>query len=267
RVQEIQENEAKQRALAGSLKLARQKLKMADDLASAGLMAKMEHVTQESDVETLQGQLNTIGPTVPRLQSALAEVKERIREENAKFSRAAQAQLPEIEVNIARTRELLSQANDQALRTQITSPSEGVIKNMRQNTIGGVVRSGEPIMEIVPLRERLMIEARLSPADRGYVAAGQDALVKVTAYDFARYGGLNGQVMSVAPDTMTGPDNQPYYRMVILTHRGWLGTSERKLPITPGMQAMVDVHTGTRTVLEYLLKPVLKIRYEAFRER
>jgi adhesin transport system membrane fusion protein len=122
-------------------------------------------------------------------------------------------------------------------------------------------------MEIVPTGDRLVIEARLSPTDRGYVEEGQRAVVKVTAYDFVRYGGLDGTVVSVAPDTSTDENGSPYFRVIAQTDKTYLGDEEGKLTISPGMQATVDIHTGQNTVMHYLIKPVLKIRSEAFHER
>jgi len=122
----------------------------------------------------------------------------------------------------------------------------------------------------VPINDRLNIEAKVSPADRGYVAVGQTSTVKISAYDYTRYGGLEGKVVMVAPDTTTGtgtgPDAQPFYRVIIETDKSALGENGES-PITPGMQAQVDIHTGSRSVLRYLVTPVLKLRHEAFRER
>ena len=163
--------------------------------------------------------------------------------------RTAQGELSEAELNVARTRELLSQASDQQRRTQIIRPIGGLVKNLRAATIGGGVQPGDPIMEIVPLHERLQIDAKLNPMDRGYVQVGQHATVKLSAYDYTTYGGLEGKVILVAPDTTMGPDNQPFYRVVVQTERAYLGDDESKRPITAGMQATVDIHTGTRTVM------------------
>ncbi|HLO77758.1 MAG TPA: HlyD family type I secretion periplasmic adaptor subunit [Magnetospirillum sp.] len=264
---EVQELETRQRAIASSLRLARERLAMSSELVKSGLTAKMEHVALQGQAEELDGQLETVRASIPRALASQAEAKSRIEEEQARFVRTAQGELSDAELNIARTRELLSQASDQKRRTQITSPIDGIVKNLRSNTIGGVVRPGEPIMEIVPLHERLQIDAKLNPADRGYVQVGQKAMVKLSAYDYTTYGGLDGEVILVAPDTTMGNDNQPYYRVVVQTDRAYLGDDAAKHPITAGMQATVDIHTGTRTVMEYLIKPVLKLRHEAFRER
>ncbi|MBF0333912.1 MAG: HlyD family type I secretion periplasmic adaptor subunit [Alphaproteobacteria bacterium] len=267
RALEVQELKARQRSSSNNLRLTRQKVAMSRDLLSQGLTARMEHVQLESDLERIQGELEALDVAVPRGEAAVAESKERQNEERQKVSREAESQLGQVELDIARIRELLSEATSQFRRAQITSPIDGIVKNLQQHTIGGVIRPGEPIMEIVPVNERLLVEAKLNPADRGYVTAGQKAVVKVTAYDFTRYGGLDGNVILVAPDTTVGADGQPFYRMLVETDRAHLGATLADLPITPGMQATVDVHTGTRTVIEYLMKPVLKLRGEAFRER
>ncbi|MGE4279796.1 MAG: HlyD family type I secretion periplasmic adaptor subunit [Magnetospirillum sp.] len=264
---EVQELETRQRALAGSLRLARQRLAMSTDLMKSGLTAKMEHVQLESQVEDLDGQMETVRAGIPRAQAASAEAKSRIELEQANLARATQGELAEAELNIARTKELLSQASDQQQRTQITSPTDGIVKNLKANTIGGVIRPGDPIMEIVPLHERLLIEAKLSPMDRGYVQAGQAATVKLSAYDYVVYGGLEGVVSLVAPDTTIGPDNQPFYRVLVTTEKAYLGVEADKRTITPGMVASVEIHTGDRSVMQYLIKPVLKLKHEAFRER
>ncbi|MBI5163525.1 MAG: HlyD family type I secretion periplasmic adaptor subunit [Magnetospirillum sp.] len=264
---EVQELESRHRSVATSLRLSKQRFEMSKELMKSGLTARMEHVSLESQMEELEGQLATLNSSIPRAQAARSEAQSRIEEEQARYQRTAQGEFGEVELNVARTSELLVQASDQQRRTMITSPIDGIIKNLRANTIGGVVRPGDPIMEIVPLHERMQVDAKLSPMDRGYVEPGQQATVKLTAYDYTTYGGLEGIVTLVAPDTTTGQDNQPYYRVVVQTDKAYLGNEESKRLITAGMQATVEIHTGTRTVMEYLVKPVLKLRHEAFRER
>jgi adhesin transport system membrane fusion protein len=138
---------------------------------------------------------------------------------------------------------------------------------MRYHTIGGVVKAGEPIMEIVPTGEKLVVNTRLNPIDRAFVETGQRVTVKLSAYDFARYGGLDGKVLMVAPDSSTDDKGNPYFRLVVETEKTYLGKREGEYPISPGMQAQVDVHTGKKSVMDYLVKPVLKLKHEAFRER
>jgi len=264
---EITELSTREQALVNSLKLGHQRLAMSQDLLNSGLMARMEHVQLQSQVEELEGQLSTVRASIPRARAGMAEAQGRIGEEQAKFIRTVEGDLATDEVDIARNRQQFSQASNQQLRTQITSPIEGVVKNLRANTIGGVIRAGDPIMEIVPINDRLQVEARLSPMDRGYVRIGQTATVKVSAFDYTTYGGLEGEVILVAPDTTTNPDTDPYYRVVVRTDKGWLGEPSDKHPITAGMQATVEIHTGQRSVAQFLIKPVLKLRHEAFHER
>ena len=122
-------------------------------------------------------------------------------------------------------------------------------------------------MEIVPLNDNLVIEAKLSPIDRGYVRENQRAVVKVSTYDYVRYGGLEGRVVQIAADANTDPQTGPYYKVIVETDKSHLGAGPEDYPILPGMQASVDIHTGTRSVMDYLVRPVLKLRHEAFRER
>jgi adhesin transport system membrane fusion protein len=264
---EVQELEAKQRSLATSLRLAQQRFAMSKDLIESGLASRMEHVQMESQVEELKGQMDTVRSSIPRAEAGQQEARQRMEEEHARFQRTAQGEMSDAELNIARTRELLNQASDQQRRTQIASPIDGIVKNMRANTIGGVVKPGDPIMEIVPLHERLQIDAKLNPADRGYVQVGQRATVKLSAFDYTTYGGLDGDVILVAPDTTMGPNNQPYYRVVVQTDLAYIGDEAAKRLITAGMQATVEIHTGTRSIMQFLVKPVLKLRHEAFHER
>ena len=265
---EIQELEAKRKAAATNLALARERLKLSESLLQDGLTARMEHLRLQSETETLEGELQVLGPALPRARAAVAEAGQRLREAEDRFRREARDELGETEQTISRVQELLAQATDQGARAEIKSPIDGVVKKLRTNTIGGVVTPGEAIMEIVPSADKLVIEARLNPTDRGYVDAGQPAMVKISTYDFVRYGGLHGTVTQVAPDASTdAKTGAPYFGVIVETEKSWLGSKPGSLPITPGMQASVDIRTGSRTVLDYLLKPVLKLRDEAFRER
>lgn len=264
---EVQELQAKRQAVERNFNLASERLKMSSSLLAEGLTAKMEHLELEAEVENLDGEMRSLAPQLPKSEAAIEEARQRYAETENRFRREAQDELGRVEEQLARTRELLQQATEQGLRTEIKSPIDGVVKNMRYNTIGGVVKAGEPIMEIVPTGDQLVVEAKLSPVDRGYVAEGQRAMVKISTYDFARYGGLQGQVLRVAPDSSTDENGAPFFRVIVQTDKNYLGQAEGDLPITPGMQATVDIHTGKKSVMDYLVKPVLKLKHEAFRER
>jgi membrane fusion protein, adhesin transport system len=264
---EVQELEAKRKSAANNLGLSRERLKMSASLLQEGLTARMEHLSLQAEVESLEGELQALGPALPRARAAVAEAAQRLREGELRFQRQARDELGETEQTIARVQELLAQATDQGVRAEIKSPIDGVVKKLRYNTIGGVVAPGEAVMDIVPTGEKLVIQAKLSPIDRGYVNSGQPALVKVSTYDFVRYGGLGGVVSQVAPDASTDKSGAIYFEVVVETDKAYLGELAGTLPITPGMQATVDIHTGTQSVMDYLIKPVLKLREEAFRER
>ena len=165
------------------------------------------------------------------------------------------------------SRETLSQASEQADRTDISIPIDGIVKNLLISTIGGVVSPGQPIMEIVPSDRNLVIEAGLNPIDIGFVQTGLFAVVKFSTYDFVRYGGLDGVVTQMAPDSTVEKNGNAFFRLIIATEKTYLSETEGSLQIFPGMDVMVDIKAGTKTVAEYLIRPVLKLRYEAFRER
>ncbi len=265
--QEVKELEAQRNAISKNLRLAKERFLISESLLSEGLTARIEHLELEAEMETLDGELSSIGPSIPRALAAVAEANERVSEVQKKFRSAAKEDLVDSEQKIARISELLSQALQQGVRAEIKSPIDGIIKNLVYNTIGGVVRGGDTILEIVPTGDQLVVETRLSPTDRGYVEVGQEAMVKISTYDYARYGGLLGRVSSIAPDTTLDDSGEPYYRVVVETERTYLGANPGDLPITPGMQASIDIETGTRSIMQYLIKPVLKLKDEAFRER
>ena len=267
RALEIEEFESKKVTLQDDLKLSERNFKISEDLLEQGLTTQVEHLENERELSALKGEIKTLDVSISRARSAQSEAREREREEGLKFRRAALEEFSKTEQAIARTREQLQKAEEQVGRTQITSPIDGIVKNMRYNTSGNVVQPGEPIMEIVPSGDNLVVEAKLNPVDRGYVEEGQNATVKVSTYDFVRYGGLEGRVAQIAPDTNTGDDGMPYYRVIVETEKSYLGSEEGSLPITPGMEAIVDIHTGSRSVLDFLIRPVLKLQHDAFRER
>lgn len=265
---EIKELEARQRGVEANLRLGRERLRLSGELLKSGLTPRMEHLEIRREIESLNGESEVLEQAVPRARAALAESRAFLEEEREGFRRRAVEELSKTELLLARVQESLNEASDRVRRTEIRSPIDGIVKNMRFHTLGGVVRPGEPIMEIVPVGDALVVEARLNPVDRGYVQAGQKAVVKISTYDFVRYGGLDGVVERIAADTNTDPaTGQPYYVVIVRTAKTFLGDKEGEFPITPGMQATVDIHTGSRSVLNYLVKPVLKLRNEAFRER
>jgi adhesin transport system membrane fusion protein len=165
--------------------------------------------------------------------------------------------------------ELLAE-QDRVRRTTIRSPVKGIVKQLKVNTIGGVVSPGMDILEIVPMNDTLLIEANVHPSDIGFIRLGQKATVKLSAYDFSIYGGLNGIVEGISADTIIDEHDkkgESFYVIRIRTQRNYLITNKKPLYIMPGMQATVDILTGEKSVLDYLLKPILKTKQAALRER
>lgn len=264
---EIRELQARDAALDAELKISREKLQISTDLLKDGLTSRLEHLDAQNEVGRITGERRRTAARIATANAARAEAEARLRELGEKFASQVRDELGTVEIDLRRANELMAEATEQKGRTEIRSPIDGTVKNLRYNTIGGVVRPGEPIMEIVPERDRLVIEARLDPADRGYVRPGQRAVVKLSTYDFVRYGGLDGRVVRIAPDTDNTSTGRTFFRVVVETERTWLGAEKGSLPISPGMEATVDIKTGRRTVIDYLLRPILKLRSEAFRER
>ena len=262
----VAELEEKLNSLERTIAIAKQELAVSTDLVKDKLTSQLEHFQRRSAVERLQGEIAMTRQAIPGARGALEESMARRREEEGKFRRRAADELSEVERKLASLNQEFGRATDQETRAVVRSPIEGVVKNVRYASAGNVVKPGEPIMEVVPLKDELVIEVSLDPSYRGYVRKDQFAFVKVTAFDFVRYGGLDGKVTSVAPDTDVGKDDNHFYRVMVATEKGYLGDDPKQLPITPGMQAEVDIHVESRSIFWLLLKPVLKLKHESFKE-
>ncbi len=264
--QRVAELRARMAALEAGLKIAQQELALSEGLVKDKLVSQLEHFQRKSAVERLSGDIEGTRQAIPGAQAGVEEAYARRREEEAKFKRRATDERSELERKMASLTEELNRAQDQENRAVIRSPIEGIIKNVKYQSSGNVIKAGEPIMEVVPLKDQLVVELRLSPADRGHVKLGQSALVKVSAYDFYLYGGLEGQVTGIAADTDSGRNDEQFYRVVISTSRSHLGAKSNVMPITPGMTADVDIKVDKQSIFWSILRPVLKLKHEAFRE-
>ncbi|KMV68941.1 hemolysin secretion protein D [bacteria symbiont BFo1 of Frankliniella occidentalis] len=239
-------------ALQRSYELSMREIQMSQPLANRGLLSEVEMLRMQRQANDLQSQ---------------------IVERRNRYQAEANADLNKLELELSQTSENLIGRADIMERTTIAAPVNGTVKNIRVNTIGGVIQPGEHIMEIVPSEDQLLVEAKIRPSDVAFLHPGLPATVKITAYDYGIYGGLKGQVELISPDTIkddaktaAGRPDDTYYRVLVLTDSSTLDVGDKHLPIIPGMIASVEVRTGEKTILEYLLKPVFKAR-EAFRER
>ena len=233
-----------------SVALVMRELGVSEAMSAKGLMSDVEVMRLRRQVNDLQ------------LQS-----QERVN----KFRQDASTELVRVQTELALLDEQLAGRADVLRRTVLTSPVRGLVKNIRAVTIGGVISPGAPIMEIVPLSSRMLVEARIKPKDIGFVRVGQAVEVKLAAYDYTTYGGVKGKVEYISPDALGETDrgaspDQTYYRVLVRGERSTLKQGSKPLPVLPGMTGTVEVRTGERSVLDFMLRPMLKSR-EAFKER
>jgi adhesin transport system membrane fusion protein len=233
----------------------------------AELKQKVDLLRLQREVNDLQGELESTRLALPRVELALREANRRIEERILGFRAEAQRELNTLQAEAGGLAELLEADSDPVARTDVRSPVRGTIKQLFVNTLGGVVQPGEDLAEIVPLEDTLLVEAKVRPADIAFLRPGQAATVKVTAYDFSIYGGLDAVVEDISADTIIDEDGERFYRIRVRTSDSTLEKAGVPLPIIPGMTTQVDILTGEKTVMDYLLKPILRARQNALRER
>jgi adhesin transport system membrane fusion protein len=267
KTQEIAEIEGRLADIQQRLELADEQLAIAQPLVKKGLYAKVDFIKLQREVMRLKGELNALTLSLPRVRKEAEEARQKMEQRRAAFRAEALDELSQRRVVLNSLREVLTAGEDRVTRTDVRSPVRGMVKQIIINTIGGVVRPGDPILEIVPLDDSLLFEVRIRPADIAFLYPGQRAMIKISAYDFSIYGGLEGVVEQISVDTIRDERGESYYKVKLRTHTNAITHRGSKLPIIPGMTASVDILTGKKTVLEYLLKPILKASQNALRER
>jgi len=267
RRQELVEKQAKQQQLSRSFELSNQELQMSEPLLAAGVMSEVEILRLKRTVNDLKGEMESNRLAIPRIRSSIDEVQQKINEAITRFESEAARELSEVRAEMARTEESVSALKDRVTRTNVRSPMKGTIKRLMINTIGGVIQPGMDLVEIVPLEDNLLIEAQIRPADIAFLRPGQEAIIKFTAYDFSIYGGLEAKLVRISADTITNEEDESFYLIYLRTEQNFIKSSMGELGIIPGMTVTVDILTGEKTVLDYLLKPILKAKNEALRER
>ena len=268
RQQELREFSSKQAQYRQQLGLQRQEINMSEPLVAQGAVSPVEVLRlKRAEVET-RGQLDATTLAIPRAESAIKEVQRKIDETRGKFRSEALTQLNEARTDLNKAQATGKALEDRVSRTLVTSPVRGIVNKLLVNTIGGVIQPGSDMVEIVPLDDTLLVEAKIRPQDIAFLHPGQEAIVKFTAYDYTIYGGLKAQLGQIGADTITDEDKKTtYYVIKVRTERSHLGTDEKPLLIIPGMVASVDIITGKKSVLSYLLKPIIRARAEALHER
>lgn len=267
RQQELRDFSAKEIQFRNSLGLLQQEIKMSEPLIAEGAISKVEVLRlRRAEVET-RGQLDSIKLSIPRAESAIKESENKIEETRSRYKSEALSQLSEAQTSLNKIEATGKALEDRVNRTLVVSPVRGIVQQVLVNTIGGVIQPGSDLVEIVPLDDKLLVEAKIRPQDIAFLHPGQDAIIKLTAYDYTIYGGLKGQLEQISPDTVTDKEGNSFYIIRLRTDKNYLGSADKPLLIIPGMVASVDIITGKKTILSYLLKPIIRANAEALRER
>ncbi|MDD2160673.1 HlyD family type I secretion periplasmic adaptor subunit [Pseudomonas sp. MIL19] len=267
RQQELREFVSKQGQFHNSLSLLRQEIRMSEPLVAQGAISQVEVLRLKRAEVEARGQLEATTLAIPRAESAIKEVERKIDETRGRFRSDALTQLNEARTELSKIQSTGKALEDRVNRTLVISPVRGIVKQLLVTTIGGVIQPGSDLVEIVPLGENLLVEARIRPQDIAFLHPGQEAMVKFTAYDYTIYGGLKAELEQIGADTVTDDDGNSFYVIKLRTNKSHLGSEEHPLLIIPGMVASVDIITGKKSVLSYLLKPIIRARAEALRER
>lgn len=281
REQELQERKSNLINLKRGLELAenelgsaQQELEIAEKIRKIKAMPEIELIRLKREMARLERELHTLlsdyeanQSAIPRIHATIQEIERKLEGEQRSFVAEASQQLSESRAMLARVEEQQQTLKDRLARTEIRSPVYGEVKRIKVNTIGGVIQPGMEIMEVVPLNDQLLIEARIRPADIGFLRPDQKAMVKFSAYDATIYGGIHAQLEQISADTIVDEKGERYYRVRLRTEKNYLGSVEKPLPIITGMTATVELLTGQKSVLDYLLKPILKAQQSALRER
>lgn len=268
RREELAEAKSRIASLTSLLATARETLAMEEKLQAQGAGARADLLRTQQEVTRIQGDLDAARTTVPRLQAAIQEGQSRAAQVQSSFLAEASRERSDLEAKVAAMGEQLNASRDRVARREMRSPMDGVVNRLLISTVGGVAKAGETIMELVPVQDTLLISARVKPSDIAFIRPGQPAIVRITAYDSSIFGSLSGKVLRVGADAVQDERKEQFYFEVFLeTDRNYLGEPEERLTISSGMAADASIHTGKRTLMEYLLKPVVKTFDKALRER
>lgn len=264
RLQELAETSARSRQMSRSLELTRQELSVTRPMVASGAVSQVEILRLEREVNQLSGEFEQSQAQIKRLDSAIKEARQKLSEVEVEFENTLREELTDTIARMNGLREAGTGLSDRVRQTELRSPVKGTVKRLYHNTIGGVVLPGKEVIEIVPLDDTLLVEAHIRPRDIAFLTPGQKALVKLTAYDFVVYGGMEGTVEHIGADTIMDEEGEPFYQVHVRTTQVNLGDD---LPIIPGMTVQVDILTGKKTILAYLMKPVLRAKQYALTER
>jgi adhesin transport system membrane fusion protein len=264
RQQELSEMRARKASAERQLDLGLQELARTRPLLATGAVSEVDILRLERDISRFRGEAEQSVAQIARVQASIGEAQRKTQETELTFRNEARKELAEVMGKLNALNEGAVALADKVDKAQVKSPVRGRVQRLLANTVGGVVQPGKDIVEIVPLDDNLVLEAKVQPKDIAFIHPGQDAMVKFTAYDFAIYGGLRAKVENISPDTVVDERGNAFYLVRVRTTQS---DFNERMPIIPGMTAEVDVLTGKKTVMAYLLKPVLKAKAYALRER
>lgn len=265
--QEINELKSREKQLQQSYELAQRQLQITEPLVKKGVMSEVELLRLQREISTIKGDLDSAHLNIPRAEAAVSEVEHKLEQLKVNFRTTALADLNEAKAQLSQSSESNVALKDRVTRTAVRSPLKGTIKQLKVTTIGGVVQPGMDLVEIVPLADNLLVEAQIRPSDIAFLRPGQEVMVKFTAYDFSIFGGLKATLEHISADTIVNERGEAFFLIRVRTERNYLGTKAKSLPIIPGMTVTVDILTGKKTLLTYLLKPIKKAQEMALRER
>ncbi|MDG4813221.1 HlyD family type I secretion periplasmic adaptor subunit [Hydrogenovibrio sp. 3SP14C1] len=263
---ELQEAYNQFEQLSKSYELLQQEIEIMKPLVQEGIASEVDLLKTRREATDAYSQLQTTQNSIPRLKSIINESINKKQEAQQKFRNEAQQELNIVLAKLSQLESSKTALEDRVRRTSITSPVNGTISELLVTTIGEVIQPGSDIIKIVPLDDSLVLETKISPADIGFVYPGLKAKIKFTAYDFAIYGGLDGTVEKISADTILDEEGNSFYIARIKTDKNYLGSEKNPLSLLPGMTATVDVVVGKHTILDYLIKPIIKAKDLALRE-
>jgi len=250
-----------------TLRLIREEIRLNRPLVERGATSKVEFIQLQREESALIGRIEGLKVSYNRTTAEIQEAEARVGQMEATFKSESRQALNDLQVKISAMTESLKGEQDRVARRQVVAPVTGIVNRVLINTIGGVSRPGDDLVEIVPDEDNLQIEMRVKPADIGFISVNQPAIIRFTAYDASIFGALDGNVQQIGADTLTDDKGEVYYQVIVKSGQSYMGTVENPLPIIPGMVAEVHVTTGKRTLLDYIVKPVTKLRQQALRER
>lgn len=268
REKELDEAAANSDRLTKNLAVSDEEAKLVGSMVKKGLMARTEQIRVEREQTELNGQLALSGETVKKIRSTITEAQLQVEELGLQLQQEALDELTQALAELSVVDETIRGATDKVARTDIRSPVDGIVNTLELNTVGAFVQPGSVVAGIVPTSETLLVEARVSPRDVAFIRPDQEALIKVTAYDFSIFGGIEGKVSNITADSLVDEKTgEPFYQVRVATDKSTLERDGKAYSIIPGMICSVDIKTGRKTILSYLLKPINKARQEAMSER